>query len=705
LRRWWRQAWPNSTTAERMAVLESWLASGLHAHDLAEAMPWRWFGNRDLPDVDATPLSAEAVLSFGELWQAAGDGPDKASGQWFTPPALIERLLNRWATDWLSDQMPHLAWDGHAITGPLADHHARRLLDRWRSLAVIDPAMGAGDWLCGWFRLHQAVGRALAGVAGEAAPTVAESLQTVHGIDRDEQAVALAEVRLALLTGSLPPTTQLQVGDSLVAADERWPLAAFDVVIGNPPYVSTRRLGDAGNRRDLLDAFGYADDLYAHFIDRGLQALKPGGWLLFIVSDTFRTTITKARLRHLLLANGLHRLEPLPADAFAATVATVALTVRRQPPGALVDVPPYGPIPLSDLRLGPRDVLVDPSPWHRERLRELRPHWELLLQSWGEILQNARRQQDAASAIARHRLDLKPGDWSLLGLLCDGGVGLQTGDNGSRLAVRADREAGQAALQRQAELQQAWRGDRRLADLLPVSAAFEDQLAALLAHVPPARLGLRRGEVWRVVDPALIADPVAWPEDWRLHGVPGDPVWVPYEKGDPQGRRWVHGNPFLIRWDRAAVTALRQSGRGRGEPVLRNPQFFFRPGVTWSNMSSHSLKARLQPPCVFDVGSMTLFPAVAWLDPLVLLAWLNAAATTVIIKAYLNHTLNFQINDLRLLPIRVPTAPVAAALRQLAAEAVQRGPGAAAGDLETRITTLVGSCYGPEWAALAGPKP
>jgi hypothetical protein len=672
------------------------------AADLVGIGLWRWFADRPLPKVDAMPLSAGDILALGELWQSAGEGPDKASGQWFTPPALIRRLLDQWAGEWLADQVPGLGWDGQTLVGTLHESEAVGLLRHWQELKVIDPAMGAGDWLCVWFQLHQAVGRSLARRCGQEPPSVAATLLGLHGIDRDGQAVALAEIRLGLLTGAVPPVEHLCVADSLVGDQEAWAGGHFDLVLGNPPYVSTRRLSASTDRHALQECFGYADDLYVHFIDRGLQALNPGGWLLFIVSDTFRTTITKTRLRRLLLAHRLQRLESLPGDAFSATVATVALMIRRLPPQSTLQVPPYGSVPLAELLLGPRQVLIDASPLSRERLRELRPHWEPLLETWADVLRNVRRQQEAVTAIERHWEGLRPGDWTLLGLLCDGGVGLQTGDNSAMLAVRADSEAGQHAWRRQAELLQAWRANPQLQAHLPAEAGFEVGLAALRRHFSAAALGLKRGEVWRIIDPVDVADPMVWPADWRWDGAPTGAVWVPYEKGDPDGRRWVHDNPFLIRWDRAAVAGLRASGRGRGEPVLRNPQFFFRPGVTWSNMSSHSLKARLQPPCVFDVGSMTLFPAVTWLDPLVLLAWLNAAPTTALLKAYVNHTLNFQINDLRLLPIPVPGEADAAALRELAGQAVQRGVGGATTDIEARISALVGACYGPAWCALGG---
>lgn len=701
LRRWWRQQSPSTT--ERYALLERWLAGALHERQLSGKADWRWFGDRPIPQVEPVTLPIATVLALGELWQTAGEGPDKANGQWFTPPDLVARLLTQWACDWLADQQPSLMWDGQRLCGSLAVPQAHDVLARWQALRVIDPAMGAGDWLCGWFQLHQALGRALAAHCGESPPAIADSLATLHGIDRDARAVALAEIRLALLGGQAPPTHHLLVGDSLIDADRLWPAGTFDLVLGNPPYVGTRGLAAASNRQALQARYGYADDLYVHFVDRGLQALKPSGWLLLILSDTFRTTVTKARLRQCLLAHALYRIEPLPATAFAATVATVAVTVQRQTPRDTVLVPPHAPIPLAELRLGPRDVFVDPSAWHRRRLASLRPHWEPLLNAWADVLQNARRQREAETAIARHRRSLRPGDWSLLGLLCDGGVGLQTGDNSAALAVRADSEAGEAALRRQEALAHLWHQNPLVAPHVPDLPAFDDRMSALRQRFSAAQLGLRRGEVWRVVAASDVADPLAWPEAWRALGRPGEAVWVPYEKGDPDGRRWVHANPFLIRWDRAAVQALQQSGRGRGAPVMRNPQFFFRPGVTWSNMSSRSLKARLQPPCVYDVGSMTLLPAVTWLDPLLLVAWLNAAPTTAIIKAYVNHTLNFQINDLRLLPVRVPDEATAARLRHLAATAVDRGVGAATDDVEAAVSALVGDVYGPVWADDSAP--
>ncbi|MBC7544544.1 MAG: Eco57I restriction-modification methylase domain-containing protein, partial [Candidatus Sericytochromatia bacterium] len=582
---------------------------------------------------------------------------------------------------------------------------AAEILRAWCALRVVDPAMSAGDWLCGRVLLHRRMGTALADRCGAPGPDPGVTAATVHGVDLDPVAVALAEVRLTLLTGAIPDSGRLIVGNSLLANDgdepRRWHWPGwpqrFDVVLGNPPFVSTKQLDATGDRQRLLRHYGYADDLYVHFVDQALHCLKPDGWLLYILSDSFRTTITKNRLRERLLACRLHRLETLADGTFAATVGTVVVTLQLASPQSHVQVPPHGTLPLRDLILGPRRVFVDPTPGNQRWLARLRPHWEPLLDAWAEPLRDSRRQQQAASAIETHRLGLRPGDWTLLGLLCDGGVGLQTGDNGLSLGIRAGSPAAKAAVVRLATLRQEWLADPEVAVWIDRTLPTEVLAVALRSRFSAARLGFRRGEVWRVVALTDIADPMAWPEAWRQSGTPQVPAWVPYEKGDPEGRRWLHDNPFLIRWDKAGVRRLRDSGRGRGEPVLRNPQFFFQAGVTWSNMSSQSLKARLQPPCVFDVGSMTLFPRVVWLDPLVLVTWLNAASTTGLLKAFINHTLNFQINDLRLLPLPVPSAATCAVLRDLAQAAVDRGPAGETADLERLIDDVVAASYGSGW--------
>ena len=78
----------------------------------------------------------------------------------------------------------------------------------------------------------------------------------------------------------------------------------FDIVIGNPPYVNTKLISTMGISKKLEEEYGYCDDLYNHFIFRGLELLKHGGLLSYITSDTFLTLQTKKNIRMNFLGIG-----------------------------------------------------------------------------------------------------------------------------------------------------------------------------------------------------------------------------------------------------------------------------------------------------------------------------------------------------------------------------------------------------------------
>ncbi|MCX7997693.1 MAG: BREX-1 system adenine-specific DNA-methyltransferase PglX, partial [Leptospiraceae bacterium] len=74
----------------------------------------------------------------------------------------------------------------------------------------------------------------------------------------------------------------------------------FDIVLGNPPYVSTKGV-DEEAKKLLGNTYGFSDDTYNHFYFRGMEVLKKKGILSYISSKTFWTIQTKKNLRELLL--------------------------------------------------------------------------------------------------------------------------------------------------------------------------------------------------------------------------------------------------------------------------------------------------------------------------------------------------------------------------------------------------------------------
>lgn len=76
----------------------------------------------------------------------------------------------------------------------------------------------------------------------------------------------------------------------------------FDVVIGNPPYISTKGISEKDKKR-YEQEFGFSDDTYNLFTFKGLFLCKSNGSLTYITPKTYWTTQTKRNMRELLLNN------------------------------------------------------------------------------------------------------------------------------------------------------------------------------------------------------------------------------------------------------------------------------------------------------------------------------------------------------------------------------------------------------------------
>ena len=83
------------------------------------------------------------------------------------------------------------------------------------------------------------------------------------------------------------------------------------------------------------------------------------------------------------------------------------------------------------------------------------------------------------------------------------------------------------------------------------------------------------------------------------------------------------------------------------------------------------MKARYQEPCVFDADSMRLTPLPSVFPPLAFLALLNSDVLSYFKLKLVKHTQKWEIGDLRMLPIVMPSAAQAAHLTELAGWAMQ----------------------------------
>lgn len=129
--------------------------------------------------------------------------------------------------------------------------------------------------------------------------------------------------------------------------------------------------------------------------------------------------------------------------------------------------------------------------------------------------------------------------------------------------------------------------------------------------------------------------------------------YVPYVKG-AGGTRWLAPVETVVNWENNGA-AIKQRTieaypylKGNASWVVKNEDYYFKEGITYSLVGSKLLSARKLPSgCIFDVAGSALFPLTPNLS--LFLAYLNSSFAGAILNA-INPTLNFQIGDLSRLP-------------------------------------------------------
>ncbi|HEU5060553.1 MAG TPA: N-6 DNA methylase [Kofleriaceae bacterium] len=231
----------------------------------------------------------------------------RAAGAYFTPAPLVEVVV------------------GAALGARLRGDPPAWRADGTPELVVLDPAAGDGRFLAAAADLL-AARAARRGHAGARGAIVRRCL---IGIERDPEFAALARRRLG-------PGAVVHCAEALLSPASR-DLSA-DVVIGNPPYVRSIRLGlsDDELRRALRGRYAATShgewDLYAAFIEQSLEWARPGGEVALVVPSRWLTARFAGLLRGKLAAaravRGLVLFGAEQIFAGATTYASIAFLSR-----------------------------------------------------------------------------------------------------------------------------------------------------------------------------------------------------------------------------------------------------------------------------------------------------------------------------------------------------------------------------------------
>jgi hypothetical protein len=457
----------------------------------------------------------------------------------------------------------------------------------------------------------------------------------------------------------------------------------FDIVIGNPPYVSTKGVNEE-YKKILENQYGFADDLYNHFYFKGIQLLKENGVLTYISSKTFWTIQTKKNLRELLLENKLLQLVDTANPFSSAMVDTCITMVQKQNSplnphtitfiDAKEDIQKRTSCQVSSsvYQNVTNNVFFVPNTFNLKVYEKIVRITKQLIDQWWDKISTSKNIEKYKKELQTYRNSLKPGDITLLGLITEGGQGLATANNGKYIGVLEGTKWANKVKEERAK--KLWefiqnKNPKALSDLKSkndvsnyLDRLSEKEVRELFDELKEkyGRDIFGQGWLYRIVSQDEIADVEKLTDDEKLNGINGKKTFVPYDKGDKDGNRWWAPTPYYIDWSRENVKFLKENSgkKGEGMPVVRNPQFYFREGFCWTftlNEYSEYFKSRIKEKGVFDVNAMSLFSHIENISEKYYVSLINSYLIFYFKRTFINSTSGFQINDARQLPIIIPT--------------------------------------------------
>lgn len=245
--------------------------------------------------------------------------------------------------------------------------------DRLRDMKILDPACGSGAFLnqAHSFLLNAYKQRfedeALQNLSNKKKKDGIQSLfganlveqnkdillNNLYGVDLNQESVEITKLALWLKTARKTEPLQnldknIKCGNSLIDDPDvagnkafNWNTefkeimdeGGFDVIIGNPPYVSFQHI-DASDKLYYENNFHSSRgkyDLYVLFIEKALNLLKPKGYLSMILPNKFLRSIYGESIKRIILQNEIVSMDDfndLPVFNDATTYPLI-LTLRK----------------------------------------------------------------------------------------------------------------------------------------------------------------------------------------------------------------------------------------------------------------------------------------------------------------------------------------------------------------------------------------
>ena len=273
----------------------------------------------------------------------------KKDGIFYTPKYITKYIVETTMNAWIEDKKRELGEENlpelqekdfkYDIYKKNYSKNFRKHVEFWesfrselRKIKIIDPACGSGAFLIEAFdfllKYNQMLDEKIFNMTGTKNlfdDTTKEILQNnIFGVDLNKESVEITKLSLWLRTADKNKTlatleNNIKYGDSLISDKnisekafvwknefpEIFENGGFDIVIGNPPYVSAENINEIEKeyyRNNYKVATG-RQNLYTIFYEKGLKLLKENGYLGFITPYTILKNKYYTEARKYILGN------------------------------------------------------------------------------------------------------------------------------------------------------------------------------------------------------------------------------------------------------------------------------------------------------------------------------------------------------------------------------------------------------------------
>mgnify|MGYP003375351597 FL=1 len=273
----------------------------------------------------------------------------KKDGIFYTPKYITKYIVESTMNAWIEDKKKELGEENlpelqekdfkYDLYKKNYSKNFRKHVEFWekfreelRKIKIIDPACGSGAFLIEAFdfllKYNQMIDDKIFNMTGTKNlfdDTTKEILENnIFGVDLNKESVEITKLSLWLRTADKDKTlatleNNIKCGNSLISDknlsekgfdwEEEFPEVfkegGFDIVIGNPPYVSAENIKELEKeyyRNNYKVATG-RQNLYIIFYERGIELLNKNGYLSFITPYTILRNKYYMEARKYILKN------------------------------------------------------------------------------------------------------------------------------------------------------------------------------------------------------------------------------------------------------------------------------------------------------------------------------------------------------------------------------------------------------------------